>query len=83
MSSLTRHEVIHWFTTPHELREIADEMEKFWTTCMPGQDTTAHSVYGKNEQLLILVDQDKIKSPGWYETKHGVRRKKSSQEPQP
>lgn len=69
MSAVTRHAVICWSTTPQELREIADDMERFWRTCEPGQDKTSHVVYGKTTELRILVDQDKIKSPGWMDKK--------------
>jgi hypothetical protein len=65
--SITRHEVVHWFTTPDELRELADAMEKHWKTCAPGQDKTVRSIFGKHTELLILVDQEKIKSPGWWD----------------
>jgi len=63
--SVARHEVVMWFTTPQRLREIADEMEKFWRTAIPGQDKTVTTEWGKNTELKILVDQDNIKSPGW------------------
>jgi len=33
--NVTRHEIVHWFTTPKRLRELADEMETFWSTCKP------------------------------------------------
>jgi hypothetical protein len=71
--SLSTHQVLQWFTTPEELREIANEMERFWPTCKPGQDKTVHTVYGKTAEMRILVDQDKIKTPGWFETGKGTR----------
>lgn len=67
-NSVTRHEMIQWFTTPEELREIATDMEEFWKTCQPGQDKTSHVAYGKTTELRILVDQDRIKTPGWRES---------------
>lgn len=66
--NLSRHEVIHWFTTPEELRSIADEMEKRWRRLQPGQDKTITTVYGKTTELKILVDQENIKSPGWLDS---------------
>ncbi len=59
-----------WFTTPHELRELADEMEAFWPTCMPGQSKVVakrHARNGAPTTLTILVDQENIKTPGWSE----------------
>lgn len=63
--SVSRYEVVHWFTTPHELRELADQMEEHWRTCAPGQDKTVRIIWGKTTALHVLVDQDNIKSPGW------------------
>lgn len=73
MPGITRHEVVHWFTTPQELRRIADEMEEFWKTCAPGQDKTVETIWSKDIALHILVDQEHIKSPGWYETSKAQR----------
>lgn len=67
-SSLTRHEIVYWFTTPAELRRIADAMEEFWKTCAPGHDKTVEKVFSDDATLHILVDQDRITGPGWYET---------------
>lgn len=65
--SVTRHVVVNFFTTPEELRKLADEMEAFWPTCQPGQDKTSSVVWGKDTVLHIVVDQDRIKTPGWGE----------------
>lgn len=61
--SVSQHSVIRWFTTPDRLRELAGEMEKFWKSRKLGQDTTVAIEYGKETELRILVDQDRIKSP--------------------
>ncbi len=65
VSVVTWHEVVLWFTTPQRLRELADEMEEFWKTCAPEQDKTVAVEWGKNTELRILVDQDRINLPGW------------------
>jgi hypothetical protein len=56
-----------WFTTPEELRQLADDMERFWRTCQPGQSKIVTKIYsGRDDSILtILVDQDRITSPGW------------------
>ncbi len=63
--SVSTHQVVHWFTTPHRLRQLADEMEAFWKTCQPGQDKTVAIEWGQDTELRILVDQGTIKTPGW------------------
>jgi len=59
--SVARYEVVHWFTTPKRLRELADEMEAFWKTCQPGQDKTVAIEWSRDTALHILVDQDNIR----------------------
>lgn len=55
-----RYEVVRWFTTPKELRKIADEMESRWKTIKLGEDTTIQSVWTNETQLHIMIDQDHI-----------------------
>jgi len=59
MSVLAR-VIFDWYTTPVELRTIADEMEEFWKACQLGQDKTVAVRIGKNAELCIIVDQDRI-----------------------
>lgn len=59
-SSISRHEVVRWFTTPKELRRIADEMDDLWGSIRPGQDKTVSMVYSKDTELHILIDQDRM-----------------------
>jgi hypothetical protein len=62
-----RHEVIHWYTTPTELRKIADEMDQAWRKLQPGENKTVSSQISANTELRICIDQELIESPGWME----------------
>lgn len=57
--SVNRHEVVQWFTTPKELRKIADDMQRRWETISLGDDTTIFLSWGNNTELVILIDQDR------------------------
>lgn len=72
--SISDHHVFYWFTTPEELRAIAAEMEEMWPKCSPGQDKTVRVMTGKSAELRVLVDQENIKTPGWWETIQARRR---------
>jgi len=60
--SLHKHSVIRWFTTPGELRRLANEMEAKFPKLRSGDDVTIKTIYSNNDiELRILVDQGWIK----------------------
>lgn len=66
--SIVRHQVICWFTTPTELRRIAQQMEELWPKLRPGQDKTVSVKVSSDTELRILIDQELIEIPGWLES---------------
>jgi len=57
-------QVIKVYTTPSQLRELADEAEKKWPTLMCGDDATFKRVYLSTSipivELHFLFDQSKM-----------------------
>ena len=57
---------IHWFTTPEELRKIADKMEEQYKNAMPGQTNLTKIVQLSDLNDIIQVaifihyDQEKM-----------------------
>lgn len=60
MSQLASYKTTQWFTTPAELRQIAKDMEEQWRASKPGHDLTVKTIYGREDKLAILIDQDRI-----------------------
>ena len=50
----------HWYTTPEELRDIANKMEQVWVKVRPGDDADVITVWGESMCLKILFDQDRM-----------------------
>lgn len=57
---LCKTETAEWFTTPAELRKIADELEIKWANATVGDDVPAHVERGENVRLRIVIDQEKM-----------------------
>ena len=56
--SLQCEHVFLWETTPHDLRGIAEAMEKQERRSTPGDCKIVHRVWGKNQKLEIMFDQE-------------------------
>lgn len=49
-------------TTPQELREIADSMERKIKYIQPGESKSVFGWYGKDMVVEIIIDQERIES---------------------
>jgi hypothetical protein len=59
---ITKWTRIEFFTTPEELRSIADEMEQKWPKMKLGDRTCVHTIFDSKMlvQLEFMVDQDRV-----------------------
>ena len=50
------------YTTPQELREIADKLEKDWPNCGLGETVPKHFFIKKDQTIRVelLIDQSKM-----------------------
>ncbi len=57
-------QVVAIFTTPAQLRELADKMEKFWDEDkeMWGKDLVIDTWYGEGLKVKFVIDQESIKN---------------------
>jgi hypothetical protein len=61
MSDLQQLTVYQWFTTPSQLRNIADKMEHEIARRIPGDDVPSHMIYGEgNVRLQIMLNQERF-----------------------
>ncbi len=67
MSSVIKHTDFRVFTTPEELRRIADKMEEEYPELQPGDDTVMHIWTGNECSIYVCVDRslmDKTRPEG-------------------
>lgn len=53
--------VIRVFTTPSDLRRLADEMESKWAASDYGDSLTAESVVIGETEINFIIDQEKMR----------------------
>jgi len=58
MTDVTVRTICYFRSTPKDLREIADKMEKHWRKSLPGDDLTSHIWFGTNCELRFIIDQN-------------------------
>lgn len=58
--AIHKHTEFKIFTTPSELREIADKMEEWWPRRKLGESTTVHTYFGEKMCIDICADQAKM-----------------------
>jgi hypothetical protein len=47
--------VTHWYTTPKELRAIADHLEAKWRIATVGQEVPKYDTY---RDMVVVIDQE-------------------------
>jgi hypothetical protein len=53
-------QIIKWYTTPKELRNIADKMEQQWGKAILGDNNLITTIFGKTEYIEIRYDQERM-----------------------
>lgn len=49
--------VIHFYTTPKELREMANHLEERWAKAIAGQEVPKYDTY---QGLVVWIDQEEM-----------------------
>lgn len=60
MPPIYSEQIFRWFTTPEELRRLANKMEADFPTRLPGESLIIESIVSPGCSLEICVDQEKF-----------------------
>jgi hypothetical protein len=55
---LGKQTVVNWYTTPDELRRLADQLQKRWDEAKLGDDLKIFGEANRNLELWVIPDED-------------------------
>lgn len=67
-----------WYTTPTELRELANRLEAAWKKAAWGQDVPSEFQYGNEVGIRVMIDQEKMHHSDWRSVALKSRRVKKN-----